>query len=608
MRHVRVPSIEEFDHLEFEVQNEIIDGAESSFTTQKKVYQFLIDDYEAVNDSLLRELHLYRKNAAVHLLNMKDEIEAVRSDVSRVDEENKQLHELLVFFGNQLNGRLSTNTSSSSLSISKEDSSDTSRFLDSMISEMRLSAAKSIDENDSVFTVSGLSSADRPDCTNSPSADDPWDEDSRNLDLFWATLFPLFYHLCLDIHRTESGNARYPDYLGNEQELNTPPSMDESVIDYSITSLRNTESVCASTPSHVFTADDPDNKNDDDTFDEVVETLTEHILLKDKLLENMENEIDDQAECIKFLVKQVSMYSHDSMRDKSVQKNPRDRGLLSNGEIFPRTRPHNILGNELNQHQPLISFVSATMALHTETSSTPSSDAYNGVNIGKWEKHTKGFGSRYLRERNYGGKGLGKNQDGIINPVEVKQQLTLGLNEESNGRNRVENNTYEWPPDTTLIIGDSILLGVVEDKLKKYRAKVRPFRGARVDDIYDYVAPLLRKRPANIILHVGSNDAIDKDSKDIFCEILRLKDHIESQLPNTKVILSCPTLRLDNGKANRTLRDLDKKLNNLAKVSSYEIVPNGNVIGSMIGKKGLHLNQKGSDRLAKNFIARLQCL
>ena len=161
----------------------------------------------------------------------------------------------------------------------------------------------------------------------------------------------------------------------------------------------------------------------------------------------------------------------------------------------------------------------------------------------------------------------------------------MGLSEESNGRNRVENNTYEWPPDTTLLIGDSILVGVVEDKLKKYRAKVRPFRGARVDDIYDYVAPLLRKRPANIILHVGSNDAIDKDSKDIFCEILRLKDHIESQLPNTKVILSCPTLRLDNGKANRTLRDLDKKLNKLAKVSSYEIVPNGNVIGSMIGKK-----------------------
>ena len=173
--------------------------------------------------------------------------------------------------------------------------------------------------------------------------------------------------------------------------------MDESVFHFSITSLTDTESVCASTPSHVFTADDPDNKNDDDTFDEVVETLTENILLKVKLLENMENEIDDQAECIKFLVKQVSMYSHDSMRDMSVHKKPRDRGLLSNGEIFPRTRPHNILGNELNQHQPLISFVSATMPLHTETSSTPSSDAYNGVNIGKWEKHTKGFGSRYLR-------------------------------------------------------------------------------------------------------------------------------------------------------------------------------------------------------------------
>ncbi len=421
--------------------------------------------------------------------------------------------------------------------------------------------------------------------------------------------YPVLYQLSMDIHKTESGNGRYPEYLGNEHNgTAASSSSDESVFASSVSSLPNIESdfTSTSTPTHVSTSDDDENVNDDDTFDEVVETLVENILLKDQLLQRKENEIEDQAECIKFLSKQVTMYSNDSVRDSIVK--PCNRGLLSNGGIFPQTRPRNILGkSSVNQRQPLIPFVSGTMTIQTETSSISSSETYNGESIGKWEKHTKGFGSRYLRVWNYGGKGLGKNQDGIINPVEVKHQQTLGLID-SNGKSRVQNNTFEWPPETTLIIGDSILLGVVEDKLKRYRAKVRPFRGARVDDIYDYIAPLLRKKPTNIILHIGSNDAIDKESKDIFCEILRLKDHIEGQLPNTKVVLSCPTLRLDNAKANRTLRDLDKKLNQLSKVSSCEIIPNGNVIGSMIGKKGLHLNQKGSDRLAKNFIAHMQCL
>jgi hypothetical protein len=132
MKYVRVPSIEEFDVLEYEVQKELIDGAESSFTTQRKVYEFLIEDYENVNDSLLREIRLFRKIGADRLRDMKHEIEAVAKDVSRVDEENKQLHELLVFLANQLNGRLSISTSSKSSSESAEDSFDSSLFLDNI--------------------------------------------------------------------------------------------------------------------------------------------------------------------------------------------------------------------------------------------------------------------------------------------------------------------------------------------------------------------------------------------------------------------------------------------------------------------------------------------
>ena len=63
---------------------------------------------------------------------------------------------------------------------------------------------------------------------------------------------------------------------------------------------------------------------------------------------------------------------------------------------------------------------------------------------------------------------------------------------------RVNNQVKAWPQGTVLIIGDSMIGGIEERKLKKYRAKVRTNPGACVDDIYDYIAPLLKKKPAHI--------------------------------------------------------------------------------------------------------------
>jgi len=82
-------------------------------------------------------------------------------------------------------------------------------------------------------------------------------------------------------------------------------------------------------------------------------------------------------------------------------------------------------------------------------------------------------------------------------------------------KTRVSNNTHLWPKGTTLITGSSILLGVEENRLKKYKAKVRPFPGATVDDMFDYLIPLLKKEPTNIILQIGSNDSPNKTCEEI---------------------------------------------------------------------------------------------
>ena len=140
-------------------------------------------------------------------------------------------------------------------------------------------------------------------------------------------------------------------------------------------------------------------------------------------------------------------------------------------------------------------------------------------------------------------------ENGIIYPILIERS-NVNYTTDVKPQHRVDNNVNPWPKGNTLIIGDSILYGVQEARLTKYKAKVRVNVGARVDDIYDYIAPLLKKIPTNVILHIGSNDSVDKSANQIYSEIVNLKSYIKKVLPKVNVILSCPVIRADNISAN----------------------------------------------------------
>ena len=242
-----------------------------------------------------------------------------------------------------------------------------------------------------------------------------------------------------------------------------------------------------------------------------------------------------------------------------------------------------------------------------------------------WELHTTGFGRRLMEKMNYSGGGLGKSENGIVSPIKITQKFGRGaidfdqnpqyinrgleklanatINSNKIPMNRVKNNIHPWPKNTTLITGSSIISGIEENKLTKYKAKVRVFPGALTDDMYDNLQPLLKRKPTNIILHIGSNDSTSKTSDEIMMEIENLKIYIKQILPNVNLFLSCPVVRFDNTEANFTLRKLDQKLK-----STRNIIMNDNVDKSCVGKKGLHLNAKGSGRLATNFISLMRRL
>ena len=79
-------------------------------------------------------------------------------------------------------------------------------------------------------------------------------------------------------------------------------------------------------------------------------------------------------------------------------------------------------------------------------------------------------------------------------------------------------------------------------------------------DFYHYLVPLLKKKPDNLILHFGTNDAPYKNEDGIYKELKSIQDFINKQHPSCKVYISAPILRLHNKNANSFLKKYFDKL------------------------------------------------
>ena len=104
-----------------------------------------------------------------------------------------------------------------------------------------------------------------------------------------------------------------------------------------------------------------------------------------------------------------------------------------------------------------------------------------------------------------------------------------------------------WPKGTICIAGHSILSDLQPGLLsRKRKVKVKSFSGANVRDMHDNIKPNLRHKPEYIILHVGTNDALNLPPNEILDKILELKKKIEEINKDCKVVISTRTYRFDN--------------------------------------------------------------
>ena len=126
-------------------------------------------------------------------------------------------------------------------------------------------------------------------------------------------------------------------------------------------------------------------------------------------------------------------------------------------------------------------------------------------------------------------------------------------------------NQFCWPLGTCAIAGDSMINETDDKRLSQKfgNVKVFHFSGARIEDLNQYIVPIIKNKPDYLILHAGTNDAATNSSKKIVDDLLMLRTNILKQLPNGRIVLSKPTIRHDHGKANLTIRNINKHLENL---------------------------------------------
>ena len=138
-----------------------------------------------------------------------------------------------------------------------------------------------------------------------------------------------------------------------------------------------------------------------------------------------------------------------------------------------------------------------------------------------------------------------------VNNTEDNNFIDRGIKPFGNAHNvnKVDKEKCDvWPPNTCLIVGDSILNNLDESTLSKKNSavKIRAFPGANSNDMYSYIIPLIRKKPSYMILHVGINDIkkcfYENLSPKLICDNKRFWQQVkpffsDNPPPSSKIIL-----------------------------------------------------------------------
>lgn len=157
-----------------------------------------------------------------------------------------------------------------------------------------------------------------------------------------------------------------------------------------------------------------------------------------------------------------------------------------------------------------------------------------------------------------------------------------------------------------VIAGDSIVKNIIGAKMsagdQSHHYVVKPFPGATLSDMEDFVKPLARRSPDKLILRIGTNDLRHFSPKAIADSTINLVTQIKEDSPGTLVGVSALLIRNDNDELAVKVCQVNDILRDYCSCNNIHFLSNSNIIQTHLNNSGLHLNKQGSLVLQKNLL------
>ena len=128
---------------------------------------------------------------------------------------------------------------------------------------------------------------------------------------------------------------------------------------------------------------------------------------------------------------------------------------------------------------------------------------------------------------------------------------------------------------------------------------VKSFPGATTEDIEDFVKPLLRKKPDNVVLHIGTNDLNTQEPRLRVEGIVNLALQIEGDAPETNLAISGLIARADDKDVK--VSSVNRIFKKFCRQNHWNFIEHNNINQTHLNWGGLHLSKSGSALLAQNF-------
>ena len=157
----------------------------------------------------------------------------------------------------------------------------------------------------------------------------------------------------------------------------------------------------------------------------------------------------------------------------------------------------------------------------------------------------------------------------------------------------------------TLLIGDSIIQGLVPSKLDKNgNTFIKTIRGGTIKQIQNAISTLKAPNLRTIVCHVGTNDLQTFSPDEILEQLRALVNKIKGQFPATKVFFSEIIFR-GTRSYEPEINEINEELVKIGKELNFDIIKNKNLQQPKFRHDGLHLNDHGSALLAINIKSKL---